>query len=191
MQSSVFLTALYFWGLLSIVNALNLTLYERTCYSAVIPVFPSNSFCTFVTWNTGNMYPRKFFTMYSPGTALTVAARDTVARRYADTLRPVNDTSYTCRKAVTWLACSSVFPHCPVSTGSTSAVSFLEPCRFQCEQVNDACNFDLDCSVYPTTSCSFYVPPNYVVLAPTKVFFTIYSRMLPYVQSISHMFCCW
>lgn len=188
-----------------LVNGLNLTLYERTCYNPVIPVFTTpNSFCTFVTWNTGNLYLRRFFNLYTPGTAITVASRDIIAKRYAETLRKGNDSSSTCNTAIKWLACSSVFPHCPSFSGAASSVSYLEPCRFQCEQVNHACNFDLDCSLYSTTSCTFYVPQSYVVLSPTKVnsrssysIFNIFSHLyfvlnpkLGPIQNSSLCLCC-
>lgn len=146
-----------------------LDFYDFRCNAASIPSLNTGSYCDIISWTAARVYPVSLGVesgrFYDAGNPFGIAEQDNIARRYGAAIIP-NVTTPECRNALKWLSCTTVFPRCLV----IGAVSHLEPCQYQCKQVQDACtDLQIDCSSFSSTSCTFYVAEGFNTLPLHKV----------------------
>ncbi len=150
--------------------------YEVSCNNAKQMNFKSALTCSMVDWPSANLYLKQNFTVYDPGPQLSVSAQNKVADNMINALflsassKNMASQAY-CKQAITRLVCIEVFPYCPITGNSVSSISYLKPCRKQCEQVSLACGTDslFDCSRYDSQSCTMSVAEGYFLLPQNKV----------------------
>ena len=160
--------------------------YVLSCKGAATLATTDSSnapFCAFVTWRAARLYNADSFNYWDAGTALGATTHVQYAQfLYVQHLVQISqphtaaameqgydDTAVfavenlDCSQAVQRLSCLQALPECPIEGGSSAtSVSYLPPCRVQCEQTNAACSGSdrglLDCTTFQTENCIVYAP---------------------------------
>jgi hypothetical protein len=145
--------------------------YTISCYNAKSMHSGSADFCSMIAWATGNLYNSSTFSVYSPGTQLSIAEEDQVARGVYARIVGDSSPSKACRDAVKRFACLASFPFCPLQSSSLSSTSHLPPCYLQCQQVGAICgDVQADCRLYQADrNCLLNVPLNRILMDPDQV----------------------
>jgi hypothetical protein len=155
--------------------------YQLSCYGARQIHKETVAFCPMVDWQSGTLYNSSTFSVYDPGPALDLDGQSDVARSLFRRLLATasGKVDKTCESAVQRFACVASFPYCQSVGESVSSISYLPPCKVQCEQVLRTCQpsifssasaVNVDCSSYSLTQgCSVYVPRGRFLLYPDEV----------------------
>lgn len=155
--------------------------YDVSCYRARQVHSETANFCPMVQWLSGSLFNSSTFSVYYPGSAQDLNEQNSVAVSISEELLAMSTgaVSDTCRSAVKRFACVTSFPYCQTSGSSVSSISYLPPCRLQCEHVRRICKatlfsektlIDLDCSEFSLDrNCMLYVPVDRFFLDPAQV----------------------
>lgn len=156
-----------------VLGAVNYTAgVQATCFNARNE--RNNNYCVEADWLSATMYSRANYTLYETNDALSREDQDGYAVFVREQLLAgaVGSTSSAnqglCRGAVKRLSCVTAFPGCPEKGESISSVSYYEPCKLLCIQINAQCDFNIDCDAYPAEDCMITVPAGYFVLDPAQ-----------------------
>lgn len=166
--------------------------YNASCYNAKNIYRGTIPFCSMVDWKTANLYNSSGFSIYNPGVQLNQIDQDEVAKSIATTIMAeTGSLSDHCKTAIKRLACTMSFPYCDVAGTSVSSVSYLPPCKLQCEQVNQICNgpiqasslLIIDCDRFNSDrNCLLNISENRFLLQPAQVLF---SKLNYFTQSLA------
>ena len=151
------------------------TQIEKSCYNAATFGSLYHSDCSIVTWNSGHLYTAGNFSYYNPGTPLTTSEQLSYAQYLSNRLSQNKNLKSDCAQYLNYFTCIKAFPNCPITGTTISSVSYFQPCKLQCQQVNARCNaqFTINCDEYPENNCALYVASSYFILDPIKVSFIL------------------
>lgn len=146
--------------------------YVSSCYLAKnLALEKTNAYCNIIDWSGASAYSKSTFSPYDPGVPLSTYDQDNLARfigsSYINSSSTITDG---CLNSVKWLSCMETFPFCPMKGETISSVSYMEPCRLQCNHMVEKCRItSIDCSKYKTKNCLLYIPTRYDIFPVEKV----------------------
>lgn len=148
-----------------------------SCYNAQV-LDNKGRYCDIATWTSALVYDRRVgnFSYFAPSAPLTVGQQNDYASSIFAAMSQAaaggtKNLPSDCVVALKTLSCVTAFPECKSAGVSLSSISYFQPCRLQCEQVNARCaasGLQLACHSYPTKDCFLYVPQGFFVLPPSQ-----------------------
>lgn len=170
----------------------NISTLSLSCLAAETIDKKSLSFCNnLVEWKSARLYNSSSDGYYISGSPMSIKDQDIYAKyisyqylyngntEIAIQSFQNNDESklqslpYQCNNLLKAISCIKAFPSCPISGTTISSVSYLRPCKLQCQQLQDRCqsSFTVNCDnpiEYPITNCAIHVLDGYFILSPQQ-----------------------